>query len=127
VGGSLYLLANYYSVVHESIQARIKDAEGDLNDKKSLGSRLAKIRVKVFTKQVLMLINLQAFAGFQKFEIPIGGRFPKEQYGVLVRSILTYVPISVCYACIVLTFAQHNTLHVSSLLLISVTSGRFAA
>lgn len=33
VGGSLYLLANYYSVVHESIQVRTKDMEGDPADK----------------------------------------------------------------------------------------------
>jgi hypothetical protein len=73
--------------VHESIQARIKDVEGDLHDKTSLGARLAKLRLKVFTKQVLMLTNLRTYAAFQKFEIPIGGRFPKEQYDTIVRSI----------------------------------------
>lgn len=90
-GGALYLLANYYSVVHESIQARIRDVEGDPNDKKSLGARLTKIRMKVFTKQMLMLTNLRTHSGFQKFEIPIGGRFPKQQYDVLIESISRYV------------------------------------
>ena len=83
----MYLLANYYSVVHESVQARIKDAEGDPNDKKSLGVRLNKIRAQVFTKQMLMLTNLRSHSAFQKFEIPIGGRFPKRQYDVLIDSV----------------------------------------
>lgn len=87
VGGALYILANYYSIVHESIQARIKDVEGDLEDKNSLGARLTKLRTKVFTKQVLMLTNLRTFSDFQKYEIPVGGRFPKEQYDILVKSI----------------------------------------
>ncbi|KIW03822.1 uncharacterized protein PV09_05121 [Verruconis gallopava] len=87
VGASLYLLANYYSIVHESIQARIKDAEGDPNDKKSLGAQLTKLRVKVFTKQMLVLTNLRTFAAFQKYEIPIGGRFPRQQYDTLVKSV----------------------------------------
>ena len=91
-GGALYLLANYYSVVHESVQARIRDAEGDPSDKKSLGNRLAKIRIKVFTKQMLMLSNLRTHSGFQKFELPIGGRFPKWQYDKLIASITRFVP-----------------------------------
>ena len=69
------------------MQARIHDLEGDPDDKKSLGSRLRKVRIKVFTKQMLMLTNLRTHAAFQKFEIPVGGRFPREQYEALISSI----------------------------------------
>jgi hypothetical protein len=90
-GGALYLLANYYSVVHESVQARIKNVEGDPNNKNSLGARLKKIRAKVFTKQLLMLTNLRSHSAFQKFEIPIGGKFPKRQYDKLIESVSRFV------------------------------------
>jgi hypothetical protein len=72
VGCALYLLANYYSVVHDSVQARIKDFEGDPSDKKAPGARLSKIRAKVLTKQMLTMTNLRSHSTFQKFDIPVG-------------------------------------------------------
>lgn len=108
VGGALYLLANYYSVVHESVQARIQDVEGDPKDKAGLGSRLTKIRAKVFTKQMLMLANLRTHSGFQKFEIPIGGRFPKAQYDKLITSISRYRLMQM--RSIRANVAQHNSI-----------------
>lgn len=97
VGGSLYLLANYYSVVHETIRARVGDFEGDPSDSKSLGARLTKLRTKVFTKQLLMLVNLRNYQKFLKWEIPIGGKFPKQQYDVILKSIDGLVPLSVFF------------------------------
>lgn len=70
----------------------------------SIGNRLTKIRAKIFVKQSLMLTNLRTYAGFQKFEIPLGGRFPKEQYDRLIESISRYV----CEAIAMLTRSSYN-------------------
>jgi Fusaric acid resistance protein-like len=80
VGGSLYLLANYYSVVHATLSARIRRNEGSLADKTSIASRLKKIRLRLYNKLVLLLNDMRTYARFVKFEPPIGGKFPSKQY-----------------------------------------------
>lgn len=80
LGASLYLLANYYSIIHETLSARMRGDEGDMTLKSSAGRKLEKARHKVFSKQMLMLNGLRTYSGFLKWEVPIGGRFPKKQY-----------------------------------------------
>ncbi|PKX97326.1 uncharacterized protein P174DRAFT_418298 [Aspergillus novofumigatus IBT 16806] len=87
LGASLYLLANYYSIIHESVSARLRDDEGDLALKTSAGRRLQKARGKVFSKQMLMLNGLRTSSEFLKWEVPIGGRFPKKRYQAIISSI----------------------------------------
>jgi hypothetical protein len=87
LGGALYLLANYNSIVHETVAARLRRDEGDPTDKKSPGNQLAKARVKVYNKQLLLLNSLKTYSNFIKWEIPIGGRFPHEQYNTIISSI----------------------------------------
>ncbi|PYI02854.1 hypothetical protein BO78DRAFT_324201 [Aspergillus sclerotiicarbonarius CBS 121057] len=93
LGASLYLLANYYSVIHETVSARMRGDEGDLALKTSSGRRLLKARNKVFSKQMLMLNNLRTYAGFLNWEVAIGGRFPKRRY----KSIITCIENIVSY------------------------------
>jgi hypothetical protein len=59
LGSTLYLLANYYSVVHSTINARLHDTEGDMELKDSPGRRLEKVRYKIFGKLLLLLPSLQ--------------------------------------------------------------------
>jgi hypothetical protein len=80
VGGSLYLLANYYSVVHATLSARIRRDEGSLADKASMASRLQKIRLRVYNKLILVIDGMRTYARFVRFEPPIGGKFPSKQY-----------------------------------------------
>lgn len=87
LGASLYLLANYYSVIHETVSARMRGDEGDLALKTSSGRRLLKARNKVFSKQMLMLNNLRTYAGFLNWEVAIGGRFPKKRYNSIITCI----------------------------------------
>lgn len=86
LGGALYLLANYYSIIHETVQARVRNDEGDPDDKQSPGHRLSKMRLKVFAKQIQLLTSLKTYSSFVKWEIPIGGKFPKKQYDALIAS-----------------------------------------
>lgn len=91
LGASLYLLANYYSLIHETVSARIRGDEGDMALKTSAGRRLEKARNKVFSKQMLMLNGLRTYSDFLRWEVPIGGRFPKKQYDSIIVCIEKYV------------------------------------
>ncbi|KAL4865495.1 hypothetical protein BDV12DRAFT_211063 [Aspergillus spectabilis] len=87
LGSSLYLLANYYSIIHETVTARMRGDEGDIALKTAAGRRLLKARNKVFSKQMIMLSSLRTYSEFLKWEVPIGGRFPKEQYDRIITCI----------------------------------------
>ncbi|OJD30580.1 mfs transporter [Diplodia corticola] len=87
MGASLYLLANYYSIVHETFRCRIRGDEGDPRVKTSAGRRMTKARLKVFQKQLMLTTNLRAMADFQKWEVPIGGKFPREIYETILTCI----------------------------------------
>ncbi|EPS25675.1 hypothetical protein PDE_00609 [Penicillium oxalicum 114-2] len=96
LGASLYLLANYYSIIHETISARMRGDEGDMTLKSSAGRKLEKARHKVFSKQMLMLNGLRTYSEFLKWEVPIGGRFPKKQYDAIimcVENIVSYLSL----------------------------------
>lgn len=91
LGASLYLLANYYSIIHETISGRMRGDGGDYLLKTSSGRKLEKARHKVFSKQMLMLAGLRTYSGFLRWEFPIGGRFPKKQYDSIILCVEKYV------------------------------------
>ncbi|KAJ5807354.1 Brefeldin A sensitivity protein [Penicillium robsamsonii] len=94
LGASLYLLANYYSIIHETISGRMRGDEGEyLLKRTSAGRKLEKSRHQVFSKQMLMLAGLRTYSGFLRWEVPVGGRFPKKQYD----SIILYIENIVNY------------------------------
>jgi hypothetical protein len=87
MGGGLYVLANYYSIVHETVSVRMRKIEGDVKDKKSPGYILQKTRIELFNKLVLAMQNLRTYRDYVKWEIPIGGKFPTKQYDVILDCI----------------------------------------
>ena len=91
LGGALYLAANYYSITHETVMARIRGDEGDPTDTKSPGFQLTKARNKVFAKQMLILQALKMHSGFVKWEVPLGGKFPQKEYDTVIGLIQKYV------------------------------------
>ena len=96
LGSSLYLLANYYSVMHETLRIRLRNEQGDMHSKHSPGRRLEKARNKIYSKASLTIASLRAQAQVVKFDIPIGGKFPVEQYSRLVnnlQSILNFMSL----------------------------------
>lgn len=84
LGAALYLLANYYSIMHETVTARARGDEGDMTLKTSAGRRLEKARHKVYTEMLLTINSLHTYANFLKWEVHIGGRFPKRQYETIM-------------------------------------------
>lgn len=100
LGSSLYLLANYYSVMHETVRARIRGIEDDPNSKGSVSQRLEKARRTIFGKCNLLLSGMRTRTGFIKFDIPLGGKFPKEKYKTIIeemQSMLNFMAL-VSYA-----------------------------
>ncbi|CAI7659091.1 unnamed protein product [Penicillium glandicola] len=96
LGASLYLLANYYSIIHETISGRMRGDEGEYLLKSSAGRKLEKARHKVFSKQMLMLAGLRTYSGFLRWEVPVGGRFPKKKYDSIilcVENIVNYLSL----------------------------------
>ncbi|KAK1058243.1 hypothetical protein LTR74_013529 [Friedmanniomyces endolithicus] len=94
LGRSLYLLANYYSVMHETVRARLKGSEGKWASKGSPAYQLDKSRHKIFSKANATLGALRAQSAFISFDIPIGGKFPRQQYQEiigLVQSSLNFM------------------------------------
>ncbi|KAI6831905.1 hypothetical protein KC340_g1525 [Hortaea werneckii] len=87
LGRSLYLLANYYSGVHESVRMRLRGGEGDITLKDSPGYQLDKARQKVYSKCSTVLTGLRTQASFVKFDIPIGGKFPRERYQAIISQM----------------------------------------
>ncbi|PVI02394.1 hypothetical protein DM02DRAFT_653538 [Periconia macrospinosa] len=96
LGGSLYLSANFYSIMHETVMARIRGDEGDMSDKSCPGYKLGKARNKVFAKQMLSLQGLRLHSQMVDWEFPLGGKFPKKQYDAiigLVENITNYTAL----------------------------------
>jgi hypothetical protein len=88
LGGTLYLLANFYSCVHSTIETRLKTGiKGDPTKKKSATYKLDKARHKVFSKVVIMLNKLREHSEFTKFEPAFGGKFPKKTYDELIQAM----------------------------------------
>lgn len=87
IGESLYLLANYHSLVTELIRTRVQNTEmyDGPEDPANPEYWLERYREKVLSKLTVKLAGLRAYAAFLKFEIPVGGRFPREEYDEVIR------------------------------------------
>lgn len=80
LGASLYMLANFSSLVHEIVQSRVKGVEGDARRKGTHGYNLEKARQTVFGKVLLLLNEMRTNSAFSKFQLRVGGKFPREEY-----------------------------------------------
>ncbi|KAI1124338.1 hypothetical protein F5Y10DRAFT_31356 [Nemania abortiva] len=80
LAATLYLLANYFSVINETLKSKLKGTGGDRNVKGTPAHQLAKHRVRLFGKLMLLLPSLKQHADFQRWEPSIGGKFPRELY-----------------------------------------------
>lgn len=83
----MYLLANFYSIVHTTIALRIKGAEGDVGSKDSPGHKLQKARSKVYAKELALLAGLRQHSAFTAWEPTFGGKFPKQQYDAIIQEV----------------------------------------
>lgn len=91
LGVSLYLLANFYSIVHTTVGLRIKGVEGDPTSKGSPGWQLQKARSKVYVKGLSLVGGLRQHSKSTGWEPSFGGRFPKETYDRIIDEVSQYV------------------------------------
>ena len=67
-----------------------------MNDKNSPGRKLEKVRLKIFSKCNLIISGLRTQSSFIRYDIPVGGRFPIEQYHTLLtdlQSVLNFMAL----------------------------------
>ncbi|EXJ63461.1 uncharacterized protein A1O5_11510 [Cladophialophora psammophila CBS 110553] len=98
LGSTLYLMANYYSCMHSTVETRLR-ARPDLSTdkKKDPLRRLDKARHKVFDKLMVMLNRLREHSQFLKYEPTFGGKFPKDTYDELIvhmQSLFNYMALT---------------------------------
>ena len=87
LGSSLYLLANFYSIVHTTIGLRIKGNEGDTESKETHGGKLRRAREKVYVKELALLTGLRQHSAFTAWEPTFGGKFPKQEYDTIIQKV----------------------------------------
>ena len=85
LGHTIYLLGNFYSVVHTMLNMRLQGVGGDLKDKTSPAARLEKVRNKLVGKQLAMLSQLQQHSSYIPWELSLGGKFPKKHYDSMIH------------------------------------------
>ncbi|KAJ0166364.1 Uncharacterized protein CTA2_7573 [Colletotrichum tanaceti] len=103
ISASLYLLANYYSVVTETIRATMDGTthgthgtHGDAGRPGSPAHKMEKERRRILGKLLLLLPSLDSHAQWQRWEPDVGGKFPRATYEDIIRrstSIMRYLTL----------------------------------
>lgn len=96
LSATLYLLANYFSVINETLKSTMNETGGNPDIPGTPAHRLLKVRQKLFSKLMLLLPSLQMHSAWQKWEPSIGGAFPRAAYeDIILRSgrILNYLTL----------------------------------
>ncbi len=87
LSATMYVLANYFSVINETLRTALHGTGGAADVPGTPAYRLMKIRQKLFSKLMLLLPSLQLHSDWQKWEPTIGGKFPRSKYEeIILRS-----------------------------------------
>ncbi|KAK5203043.1 hypothetical protein LTR41_011230 [Exophiala xenobiotica] len=86
LGRSLFVLANFYSCVHTTIELWIVRPSGDVQEvSRSLGAA----KDRLFAEEMQLITALRMHSRFSKFDPPLGGKFPTESYNRVAPEIQT--------------------------------------
>lgn len=99
LGSSLYLLANFYSIVHTTCSLRMRGLDSDRDEvagkskkekkkrggKKSEVGKLDRARRDVYTKVLALLAGLRQHSKDTVWEPSFGGKFPRRQYDEIIQ------------------------------------------
>ncbi|KAK3680982.1 hypothetical protein B0T22DRAFT_415351 [Podospora appendiculata] len=87
LSATLYLLANYFSVINSTLQSTLDNTAGDPDVPNSPANQLLKIRRKIFGKVMMLMPSMSQHSAWQKWEPTIGGKYPREAYDeIILRS-----------------------------------------
>lgn len=82
LASTLYYLASHHSMVSKTVSNRARGLEPHMATRNQ--NELARARLKCFTKLQFLFSHLRQHLGFTKYQVILGGRFPKAQYTELV-------------------------------------------
>lgn len=85
LSATLYLLANYFSVINSTMQSQFDNTGGNPDVRGTPASYLQSIRRKIFGKVMLLLPSMKQHADWQKWEPTIGGKFPRATYEDIIK------------------------------------------
>ncbi|KAE8448506.1 hypothetical protein EG329_009387 [Mollisiaceae sp. DMI_Dod_QoI] len=105
LGSSIYLLSNYYSCVYQTVNHRIRSAEGDLSDKQSPGRKLQKARTRLFAKELILLQGMKHHTAFTSWEPTFGGKFPRTSYDKLINHTQNIIHFTTMISYVTETFS----------------------
>ncbi|KAK3494151.1 uncharacterized protein B0T23DRAFT_102727 [Neurospora hispaniola] len=84
LSATLYLVANYSSIINSTLQTKLTEQAGDVNIKGTPAHQLFKFRSKIFGKLMMLIPSMSQHSEWQKWEPTIGGRFPREVYDEII-------------------------------------------
>ncbi|KAK3386225.1 hypothetical protein B0T20DRAFT_474183 [Sordaria brevicollis] len=96
LSATLYLVANYSSIINSTLQTKLSEQAGDVNLKGTPAHQLFKFRSKIFGKLMMLIPSMSQHSEWQKWELNIGGKFPREVYDeIILRSnrIVAYLTL----------------------------------
>jgi Aromatic acid exporter family member 2 len=88
LGRSLFVLANFYSCMHTTIEVWIHEAESGTHSPPRI---LDDARNRLFAEEMSLLTALWTYHNFTVYEPPVGGKFPKATYDRIVSGVQTIV------------------------------------
>ena len=104
LSATLYFLASYHSMVRQTVTSR---AEGYETMESRNQNPLAVQRLKTFTRLQFMFTRLKQHLTFTRWQVILGGRFPKEKYAELIS-----LCEEVCTAMAVIGYSSASFLRV---------------
>ncbi|KAF4333248.1 major facilitator superfamily transporter [Fusarium beomiforme] len=96
LSATMYLLAQYFSVILSTMQSHIEGTAGDIASETSPAYLLLKARRKIFGKVMRLMSSIESHIVWQRWEPDLGGRFPVETYQEIFKRsghIMSYLTL----------------------------------
>lgn len=88
LGQGLFILANFYSCMHTTIEVWIDGSQIGIQSSPHL---LAETRKKLFSDEMTLITAMRSFSQLTLYEPPVGGKFPKSTYDNIISEIQSVV------------------------------------
>ncbi|EXL47725.1 hypothetical protein FOCG_11876 [Fusarium oxysporum f. sp. radicis-lycopersici 26381] len=85
LSATIYLLAQYFSVILSTVQSQLEGTAGDIDSETSPAYHLSKARRKIFGKVMRLMSSIESHIMWQRWEPNLGGRFPIETYQEIIK------------------------------------------
>ncbi|SCO80714.1 uncharacterized protein FRV6_04927 [Fusarium oxysporum] len=96
LSATIYLLAQYFSVILSTVQSQLEGTAGDIESETSPAYHLLKARRKTIGKVMRLMSSIESHIMWQRWEPNLGGRFPVETYQEIIKRsghIMSYLTL----------------------------------